>query len=177
MVPPLGPRDDLVAVLLTNNGAPYGRIVMEIRGDVVPKTAANFISLCKGDGKLKYSYQGTPFHRIIPSPLPSFIQGGDVVNKKGTGNANAEGALFADENFTLKHDTAGVLSMANAGPNTNGSQFIITTSAAKTLDNKQVVFGKVIEGLYLITQISTSMGTTITGKPTRTILISSCGVV
>jgi len=151
-------------------GKSEGRIVFKLYDDVVPRTTRNFRELCTGQNG--FGYAGSTFHRIIPQFM---LQGGDFTRGNGTGGKSIYGEKFADENFKLKHTTPGLLSMANAGPNTNGSQFFITTVITNWLDGKHVVFGEVVDGLDLVKKIET-YGTN-TGKPKSVIKIEASGVV
>eukprot|EP00088_Acartia_fossae_P016053 TRINITY_DN18958_c0_g1_i2.p1 TRINITY_DN18958_c0_g1~~TRINITY_DN18958_c0_g1_i2.p1 ORF type:complete len:172 (-),score=16.18 TRINITY_DN18958_c0_g1_i2:103-618(-) len=156
-------------------GADAGRIVMELFDSVVPKTAENFRVLCGGEPKVPVvgnppRYKGTKFHRIIPGFM---CQGGDTTRGNGTGGQSIYGAKFPDENFQLKHTGEGILSMANAGRDTNGSQFFITTVATPHLDGRHVVFGKVVEGMNVVKAMEKQGSGD--GTPKTEVKIVECG--
>uniref|UniRef100_A0A915PZ23 Peptidyl-prolyl cis-trans isomerase n=1 Tax=Setaria digitata TaxID=48799 RepID=A0A915PZ23_9BILA len=160
---------------ITIDGKASGCIVMELFDDIVPKTAENFRCLCtgeKGIGKLgkPLHYKGCKFHRVIPEFM---CQGGDFTKGDGTGGESIYGETFPDENFTEKHTGPGILSMANAGPNTNGSQFFLCTVKTEWLDGKHVVFGKVIKGMEVVKKIE-SVGSE-SGKTSQEVAIADCG--
>ncbi|KAG8469395.1 hypothetical protein KFE25_005850 [Diacronema lutheri] len=151
-------------------GAPAGRVVFELRADVVPKTAENFLKLCTGEAGADLTFSNSPFHRIIPGFM---CQGGDITRGDGRGGMSIYGRTFRDENFKLKHEGFGTLSMANAGPDSNGSQFFICTGDTSWLDGKHVVFGKVVEGDDVVRKME-SMGSN-SGATRQPVKISGCG--
>lgn len=155
-----------------------GKIIMQLYKDITPKTADNFLALCTGEkgegtkGKPLH-YKGSTCHRVIEQFM---IQGGDFTNHDGTGGESIYGEKFDDENFKLKHKEPYLLSMANSGPNTNGSQFFITTKPTPHLDGKHVIFGRVVDGLDVVQQVE-KVETGANDKPVEDVVIIDCGAM
>jgi len=167
------PSNPVVFFDLTYNGADLGRVTMELFADACPRTAENFRALCTGeiDG---LHYKGSKFHRVIPDFM---CQGGDFTRGDGRGGRSIYGDRFDDETFLGKcgtHFGPGCLSMANRGPNTNGSQFFICTAHTPHLDGKHCVFGQVIDG-YGVISVVEGYGSRPAGVTSGDVLIADCG--
>ncbi|KMZ63275.1 Peptidyl-prolyl cis-trans isomerase [Zostera marina] len=169
------PANPKVFFDMTIDGVPVGRIVIELFNDVVPRTSENFRALCTGEkgmgamGKPLH-YKGSTFHRVIPGFM---CQGGDFTAGNGSGGESIYGPNFADENFVKKHTGPGILSMANCGPGTNGSQFFLCTATTSWLDGKHVVFGQVIDGLDVLKTVE-KVGSS-SGATSKKVVIADCG--
>jgi peptidyl-prolyl isomerase H (cyclophilin H) len=170
------PDNPVVFFDISIGGNPSGRIYIELFSDVVPKTAENFRQLCTGE-KLRngfpIGYKNVSFHRVIKDFM---VQGGDFIKGDGTGSYSIYGENFNDESFIMRHDEPGLLSMANSGPNTNGCQFFITLKPCEWLDGKHVVFGRVIDGISLLTvrkieNVPAGYG----DKPKYNVIVTECG--
>lgn len=177
-LPPLGPVNPTNPIVFFDislgrygEGTTLGRITMELKADVCPKTAENFRKMCTSDSKME-GYKGSRFHRVIPSFM---CQGGDFTNDNGTGGYSIYGRTFADENFTLTHTGPGVLSMANAGPDTNGSQFFLCTAQTPWLNGKHCVYGQVTDG-YSVVKAMEALGSR-GGETAQDVMISDCGEI
>jgi peptidylprolyl isomerase len=174
----VNPKNPKVFFEITIDGKAAGRIEMELFADTCPKTAENFLQLCVGTksktGK-PLAFKGSSFHRVIPDFM---CQGGDFTLGDGRGGESIYGGKFDDETFegkAGKHFGPGTLSMANAGPNTNGSQFFLCTAATPHLDGKHVVFGQVVKGYDVVKKIE-AVGSR-SGKTSAKVTISDCGKV
>lgn len=174
--PPTQPARPRVFLDLALNGSPAGRLIIELAADAAPRTAENFRALCTGEAGTSASgvrlwYKGCAFHRCVSDFM---LQGGDFTAGNGTGGESIYGVTFPDEAFTLKHTGPGVLSMANAGRDTNGSQFFLTTVAAPWLDGKHVVFGRVVSGLGVLRKVDAAASSS-SGAPRAKLVIADCG--
>ncbi|KAK3157362.1 hypothetical protein QOZ80_2AG0120190 [Eleusine coracana subsp. coracana] len=182
MAPPrFNRRNPKVFLDLTIGGQRVGRVVIELYADKVPKTAENFRLLCTGErGTGRWSgkrlhYKGAPFHRVVPGFM---CQGGDITAGNGTGGEAAVdgGRYFADEGLgAVRHDGPGVVSMANAGPNTNGSQFFITFDEAPWLDGRHVAFGRVVDGMDAVRAVGKAGS--MSGRTVKPVIIADCGEI
>lgn len=171
------PDNPVVFFDIAVGGHPIGRLRMEVYKDVVPKTAENFRQFCVGEKKmngLPMGYKNCEFHRVIRNFM---VQGGDFIKNDGTGCVSIYGEKFNDESFELKHTKAGLLSMSNAGPNTNGCQFFITCGPCDWLDNKHVVFGQVLDSdsMLVVRKIENVTVDGSSSRPKIPVVITECG--
>src|SRR3954452_6309685 len=175
---PVNPKNPKVFFEVAVDGKAAGRVEMELFADTCPRTAENFLQLCVGTTSkagAPLAFKGSSFHRVIPGFM---CQGGDFTRGDGRGGESIYGGRFDDETFegkAGKHFGPGTLSMANAGPNTNGSQFFICTAPTPHLDGKHVVFGQVVKG-YDVVKAMEAVGFR-SGKTSKTVTISDCGQV
>eukprot|EP00047_Mylnosiga_fluctuans_P004009 m.232239 g.232239 ORF g.232239 m.232239 type:complete len:282 (+) comp12322_c0_seq1:51-896(+) len=171
------PKRTYVFMDFSSDGKPLGRVVFELFSDICPKTAENFAALCSGAqgrsaGGTVLSYVNSPIHRVQPG---GWLQGGDIVNGSGASGEGAFAPTFADENFVVKHDHRGVLSMANSGPHTNGSQYFVTLGPVPAFDGKYVAFGEIHEGAAIIAAIEAME--TYNTRPISRVLVTASGVL
>jgi len=172
----VNPKNPKVFFDITIDGKPAGKIEMELFADTCPKTAENFLQLCvgtKNKAGTPIGYKGSAFHRVIPDFM---CQGGDFTRGDGRGGESLYGARFDDETFegkAGKHFGPGCLSMANAGPNTNGSQFFLCTADTPHLDGRHVVFGQVVTGYDVVKKIE-AVGSR-SGQTSAKVVIADCG--
>ena len=156
-------------------GQMVGRLKLELFADICPKTTENFRQFCTGEFKVNgqpTGFKGCSFHRIIKDFM---VQGGDFIKGDGSGCVSIYGDKFPDENFQLKHSSAGLLCMANNGPNSNGCQFFITCAACDFLNGKHVVFGRVVDGLLVLRKIENVPIAGSNSKPQVPVIIAECG--